>query len=56
MHWSVKAEYLVLGVPRNVTNCGPALPVGGGAAVPVCSVTHTPAIQTVTLGLNYRFH
>jgi outer membrane immunogenic protein len=56
MHWSVKAEYLVLGVPRNVTNCGPALPVGGGAAVPVCSVTHTPAIQTITLGLNYRFH
>jgi outer membrane immunogenic protein len=52
MHWSVKAEYLVLGVPRNVTNCGPALPPGALE----CAVTHTPAIQTITLGLNYRFH
>jgi len=56
MHWSVKAEYLVLGVPKNVTNCGPTVPVGGGPGVVECSVTHTPAIQTVTLGLNYRFH
>jgi outer membrane immunogenic protein len=52
MHWSVKAEYLVLGVPRNVTNCGP----GGPPAFTDCAVTHTPAIQTITLGLNYRFH
>ncbi len=52
MHWSVKAEYLVLGVNRNVTNCGPTVPGGFFE----CSVTHTPAIQTISLGLNYRFH
>jgi outer membrane immunogenic protein len=51
MNWSVKAEYLVLGVPRNITNCGPVIPGG----LLECSVTHTPAIQTITLGLNYRF-
>jgi outer membrane immunogenic protein len=52
MHWSVKAEYLVLGVPRNVTNCGPSIPSG----FVQCAVTHTPSIQTITVGLNYRFH
>jgi outer membrane immunogenic protein len=57
MHWSVRAEYLVLGLARNVTNCGTLF--FGGVAVPVnpfCSVTHTPDVQTITLGLNYRFH
>jgi outer membrane immunogenic protein len=54
MHWSVKAEYLVLGVQRNVTNCGPV--IGAGPTATFCDVTHTPAIQTITLGLNYRFH
>ncbi len=54
MHWSVKAEYLVLGVARNVTNCGvdlfPGLP-----PPTFCGITHTPDVQTITLGLNYRF-
>jgi outer membrane immunogenic protein len=54
MHWSVKAEYLVLGVARNVTNCGPVF--SAGPTVTDCAVTHTPDIQTITLGLNYRFH
>jgi outer membrane immunogenic protein len=56
MHWSVRAEYLVLGIARNVTNCGPAT-VGGVlvAGAPFCSVTHTPDVQTVTVGLSYRF-
>jgi outer membrane immunogenic protein len=57
MHWSVKAEYLVLGVARNVTNCGPAIsggvPLVGGTSF--CAVTHTPDVQTITVGLNYRF-
>jgi outer membrane immunogenic protein len=57
MHWSVRAEYLVLGVARNITNCGAGfqfgVPVGGA---PFCAVTHTPDVQTITLGLNYRFH
>jgi len=59
MHWSVKAEYLFLGLPPNMTNCGPQfiavprVPVIGPLAT--CSVTHTPGVQTITLGLNYRF-
>jgi outer membrane immunogenic protein len=54
MHWSVKAEYLVLGVQKNVLGCAPD---GGlGTGVVLCTTTHTPAIQTVSLGLNYRFH
>jgi outer membrane immunogenic protein len=61
MHWSVKAEYLVLGVARNVTNCGTGLFTLGPAgfapagAFTFCGITHTPDVQTITLGLNYRF-
>ena len=57
MHWSVKAEYLVLGVARNDTTCGTAF-LGGVTAIPgsFCAVTHTPDVQTITVGLNYRFH
>jgi len=55
MHWSVKAEYLVLGLARNVTNCGTSF-VAGVSFGSFCSVTHTPDVQTITLGLNYRFH
>jgi outer membrane immunogenic protein len=54
MHWSVKAEYLVLGVQRNVTGCSQVGLFPPGTID--CTVTHTPAIQTITLGLNYRFH
>jgi len=50
MHWSVKAEYLILGVPRNVLGCGPT-----NTGLTECTTTHTPAIQTIALGLNYRF-
>jgi opacity protein-like surface antigen len=55
MHWSVRAEYLVLGLARNVTNCGTPLNgfIGPGQ---MCTVTHTPDVQTITVGLNYRFH
>ena len=54
MHWSVKAEYLVLGVQKDVQSCAQ---VGGfPPGVIDCTTTHTPAIQTITLGLNYRFH
>jgi outer membrane immunogenic protein len=57
MHWSLKAEYMVLGVSRNVTNCGTAFIGAGPAFVGTeCSVTHTPEVQMITLGLNYRFH
>jgi outer membrane immunogenic protein len=54
MHWSVKAEYLVLGVARSVQGCAQ---VGGFPPGTIdCDTTRTPAIQTVTVGLNYRFH
>ncbi len=54
MHWSVKAEYLVLGVARNVTNCGTGF-AGGVNFGTFCGVTHTPDVQMITVGLNYRF-
>jgi outer membrane immunogenic protein len=54
MHWSVKAEYLLLGVQRNIQSCAQ---VGGfPPGVIDCTTTHTPGIQTITVGLNYRFH
>jgi outer membrane immunogenic protein len=54
MHWSVKAEYLLLGVGRSVQGCAQ---VGGFPPGTIdCVTTQTPAIQTITLGLNYRFH
>jgi outer membrane immunogenic protein len=53
MHWSVKAEYLVLGLPSNTNTCGP---VGGFPPGTIdCTTTHIPNVQTITLGLNYRF-
>jgi outer membrane immunogenic protein len=59
MHWSIKAEYMVLGIARNVTNCGTAFAAGVPLPAPLnpeCSVTHTPDVQMITVGLNYRFH
>ena len=56
MHWSVRAEYLVLGVARNVMNCGTGSTFGVVIPGSFCSITHTPDVQTITVGLNYRFH
>jgi outer membrane immunogenic protein len=56
MHWSVRAEYLVLGVASGVSNCGTGTLFGAVIPGSFCSVTHTPDVQTVTIGLNYRFH
>jgi len=50
MHWSAKAEYLVLGVAKDVFNCGPT-----NTGLTECTTIHTPGIQTISLGLNYRF-
>jgi outer membrane immunogenic protein len=55
MHWSLRAEYLVLGLARNVTTCGTASAGGVAIAGQFCTVTHTPDVQTITVGLNYRF-
>ena len=56
-HWSFRADYLFLGLQPNLTNCGTGF-LGGVAPIPgsFCAVTHTPGIQTITLGLNYHFH
>jgi outer membrane immunogenic protein len=56
MHWSVKAEYLVLGVARNVTGCGTPMFLGVPNEPVNCTITHTPDVQTISVGLNYRFH
>ena len=55
MHWSVKAEYLVLGLPANNNNCGSVFAGGVVFTHVSCSSTHTPNLQTITIGLNYRF-
>jgi outer membrane immunogenic protein len=54
MHWSVRAEYMVLGLARNITGCGLATGVAAGGN-PWCSTTHTPDVQMIDIGLNYRF-
>jgi outer membrane immunogenic protein len=54
-NWSLKAEYLVLGISRDITNCGTAFAGGVPITPPECSVTHTPDVQMINIGLNYRF-
>jgi|SRR5579862_8664435 len=52
-HWSVKAEYLVLGVATTLNSCAQ---VGGFPAGTIdCAYTHISSVQTIDLGLNYRF-
>jgi outer membrane immunogenic protein len=53
MHWSVKAEYLVLGLPSNTRGCGF---IGPANVFTQCTTTHIPNVQTISIGLNYRFH
>ena len=50
-NWSVKAEYLFLGLGKTVNHCGTVLP----AAVIDCSSTKTGDVQTAKVGLNYLF-
>jgi outer membrane immunogenic protein len=52
-HWSVKAEYMYLGISRTVATCAQ---VGGFPPGTIdCSNTHFAGVQTLDLGLNYRF-
>jgi outer membrane immunogenic protein len=55
LHWSVKAEYSVLGIARNVTSCGTAFLFGVTPLATLCTTTHSPDVQLITVGLNYRF-
>jgi outer membrane immunogenic protein len=57
-NWSMRADYLFLGIPPSYTvGCGVAR-TGGVTPIPgtFCSGTHMPGAQLITLGLNYRFH
>jgi outer membrane immunogenic protein len=52
-HWSMKAEYLVLGIASTVNGCAQ---VGGFPAGTIdCTYSHHSAVQMIDLGLNYRF-
>jgi outer membrane immunogenic protein len=56
-HWSLRADYLFLGISQQVAGCGTAF-TGGITPIPgtFCAGTHVPGVQLITLGLNYRFH
>jgi outer membrane immunogenic protein len=56
-NWSVKAEYMFIGLDDTRTSCGVAT-VASGAAVPggpFCFDQHFDGINTAKVGLNYRF-
>jgi outer membrane immunogenic protein len=52
-NWSVKAEYLHIGLDRDYSVCGP----GGGTAAgsTFCSIHNIDGIHTVKVGVNFRF-
>ena len=57
-NWSLKIEYDRLNFDRTVQACGPLLTATGMVGVPVsefCTGTATHGIDTVKLGINYRF-
>ena len=56
-NWSVKAEYMFIGLDDTRTSCGVAT-VASGAAVPggpFCFDQHFDGINTAKVGLNYKF-
>jgi outer membrane immunogenic protein len=56
-NWSVKAEYMFIGLDDTRTSCGVAT-VASGAAVPggaFCFNEHFDGLSTAKIGLNYRF-
>jgi outer membrane immunogenic protein len=50
--WSIKAEYLWLGLNHSVGVCGVA-PASVGVGDTFCSNTTTQAVQTFKVGFNY---
>jgi len=56
-NWSVKAEYLYLGLNATVTACGLNTGVGSaGFGATFCSAMSVPAVHTAKIGFNYRFN
>lgn len=56
-NWSVKVEYMYIGLDDTLTTCGSAT-VASGAVVPggpFCFNQHFDAINTAKIGVNYRF-
>jgi outer membrane immunogenic protein len=53
MNWSVKAEYLFLGLSEDYAACGPG--GGTGAGVTWCSSHSVDGVHTAKVGVNYRF-
>lgn len=54
-NWSVKAEYLFLGIDQNVAACGPG---GGRLFLPnlnFCANHHIGGLHTAKVGVNYKF-
>ena len=51
--WSVKAEYLWLGLNHGVGVCAVVAPGAPGAGATYCSNTATSAVQTAKIGVNY---
>ena len=51
MNWSIKAEYMFIGLDNTQAVCGPAV----GAAGTFCWDHDNPGIHTAKVGLNYRF-
>jgi outer membrane immunogenic protein len=54
-NWSVKAEYLFLGIDQNFAACGPG---GGRLFLPnltFCANHHVGGLHTAKIGVNYKF-
>jgi outer membrane immunogenic protein len=51
--WSIKAEYLFLGIEKDITHSGVVGPGAGGLTN--YSITTVPNVHTVKVGLNYRW-
>ena len=55
-HWSVKGEYLALGINSGVNTCGPGVVNATGFNLGTfCSTSKIPVISIANVGVNYRF-
>src|SRR6266545_4488779 len=51
--WSVKAEYLWLGLNHSIEVCAAATPPASFLGSTFCSITNAPPVQTFKIGVNY---
>ena len=55
-HWSVKGEYLALGINAGVNTCGPGVINATAFNLGTfCSTSKIPVVSTANVGVNYRF-